>query len=518
MKKLLFSALALTFLLASCQDELTTKSPLEGEQMATFSVSLLPQSTRATIDNDGNAAKVNRCVLEVYQNDKVYRHVETTVDPATLTATFQLPLVISQKYDFLFWADCATLDNATQQFTDLYYNTANLKEVKIIDETTGNLDAKDAFFYCEHQYEFTGKATKDFVLHRPLAQVNIVTNDLLEVKNSVSAELAQELWPATISVNYTTEFPMQFNVFDGTVSDVKVVNRKAEAVYGCEQAAAYNTLNMDYIFVAASEDPEDPEEHLTFGITKADITLSNGSVITILENTDNYPIKRNYRTNIIGSFLTDPMDFVVVVDPIWYEPDYNPLPAPPSDAEPQGCEVSEPDEEGNVKAEATEGSTIIVVPQGVTEFDVNPGSDGGKYNMDVESVTLPASLKETDLTFCKNIADITYNCDADHDLIIHTTSFYGTGENNSPRGFTINFVGLPKSFQVEGSSFDYKIGDTNFGRCWFNTGWDSNSKVIVNLPAGWKEAGFNYPYFTGGTVIYEDGVLVFSNVADTPMP
>ena len=160
----------------------------------------------------------------------------------------------------------------------------------------------------------------------------------------------------------------------------------------------------------------------------------------------------------------------------------------------------------------------IVVPQGVTEFDVNPGSDGGKYNMDVESVTLPASLKETDLTFCKNIADITYNCDADHDLIIHTNSFYGTGENNSPRGFTVNFVGLPKSFQVEGSSFDYKIGDTNFGRCWFNTGWDSNSKVIVNLPAGWKEAGFNYPYFTGGTVIYEDGVLVFSNVADTPMP
>lgn len=513
MKKLLFSALALTVLLASCQDELSTKSSLEGEQMATFSVSLLPQSTRATIDNDGNAAKVNRCVLEVYQNDKVYRHVETTVNPATLTATFQLPLVISQKYDFLFWADCATLDNATQQFTDLYYNTANLKEVKIIDETTGNLDAKDAFFYCEQQYEFTGKATKDFVLHRPLAQVNIVTNDLLEVKNSVSAELAQELWPATISVNYTTEFPMQFNVFDGTVSDVKVVNRKAEAVYGCEQAAAYNTLNMDYIFVAASEDPEDPEEHLTFGITKADITLSNGSVITILENTDNYPIKRNYRTNIIGSFLTDPMDFVVVVDPIWYEPDYNPLPAPP--AEPQGVVISD---DGKKATYEGGGSSVVVVPEGVEEFDINPGSDGGKYQMDVESVTFPSTLKETDLTFCKGIKDITYNCDGDHDLIIHTNSFYGTGENNDPNGFTVNFVGLPKSFQVQGNSFDYSIGATNFGRCWFNTGWDSNAKVIVNLPKGWKDAGFNYPYFTGGTVIYEDGVLVFSNVADTPMP
>lgn len=520
MKKVLFAFASAILALTSCSNESELLSPNENagkEVMTTISVGMAPK-TRATIDNDGAAAHVNRCILEVRTGDdkKVYRHVETSVDPATLTATFQLPLVISQTYDFLFWADNAILDASLQRFTDKYYNTQDLTAVKIMDETTGNLDEKDAFFGADYNVLFTGTdALKEYVLTRPFAQVNIVTNDLKEIKAANDQTLAaDELWPATISVNYTTEFPTQFNVSTGVASEPKVINRKAEAVYGCATAAANNTLNMDYIFVNKVGADDNPEEKTLFGITKAEITSKNGKVITILAGEENIPLKRNYRTNIIGSFLTDPQDFKVTINPLWMEPDYNPLPAPP--AEPQGCEVSEPDDDGNVKAEATEGSTVIVVPEGVTDFDVNPGSDGGKYNMDVESVTLPSTLEETDLTFCKNLADITYNCDADRDLIIHNTSFYGTGENK--RGFTINFVGLPKSFQVQGSSFDYSIGGTNFGRCWFNTGADSNYKVIVNLPAGWRAKGFNLPYFTGGTAIYEDGVLIFSNVPSIPMP
>lgn len=504
MKKTLFFALCCAFALASCQKEQQAVSiPNAGEEaMATYTVALTP-ATKATIDNDGVAANVNRCVLEVYSNNKVYRHVETLVDPATLTATFQLPLVISQKYDFLFWADCATLDASLQTFTDLYYDTQSLKAVKILDETTGNLDAKDAFYAYDHDVEFTGTAAvKEYTLTRPFAQVNIVTNDLKEIKNSVNQTLsADELWPAKISVDYSTQFPTQFNVYDGTCSELKTITRKAEAVYGCATAAANNTLNMDYLFVKESTNVSDATEHDVFNITKAVITLKNNTTITILENEQNIPIKRNYRTNIIGSFLTDPQDFKVTVNPLWYEPDYNPLPAPP--AEPQGCVVGEPDEEGNVKAEATEGSTIVVVPEGVTEFVMNPGSDGGQYNMDIESVTFPSTLKETDATFCKNLTDITYNCDPDHDLMWYFTSFYGTGENE--RGFTINIIGIAKSFKILYNGVE-KDG--------LNTGQDSNFKVVVNLPAGWTAAGLGYPKYCGGgntavTEVYEDGTLIY---------
>lgn len=516
MKKVLFAFASAILALTSCSNESELLSPNENagkEVMTTISVGMAPK-TRATIDNDGAAANVNRCILEVRTGDskKVYRHVEVSVDPTTLTATFQLPLVISQTYDFLFWADNATLDPSLQKFSDKFYNTQDLTAVKIMDATSGNLDEKDAFFTADHNVTFTGTVpVMEYILTRPFAQVNIITNDLKEIKAANDQSLAsEELWPAKISVDYTTAFPTQFNVSTGVASEEKVISRKAEAVYGCAEAAAYNTLNMDYIFV----NEEGGEDTTPFAITKAEITSKNGKVITILENEANIPMKRNYRTNIVGSFLTDPQDFKVEVSPLWLGDNlYNELPAPP--AEPQGVVISD---DGKKATYEGGGSSVVVVPEGVEEFDINPGSDGGKYQMDVESVTLPSTLKETDLTFCKGIADITYNCDADHDLIIHTTSFYGTGENNNPRGFTINFVGLPKSFSVQGASFDYSIGNTNFGRCWFNTGWDSNAKVVVKLPAGWQEAGLTLPYFTGGTVIYEGDQLVFSNVADTPMP
>lgn len=504
MKKVLFAFASAILALTSCSNESELLSPNENagkEVMTTISVGMAPK-TRATIDNDGAAAHVNRCILEVRTGDskKVYRHVETKVDPATLTATFQLPLVISQTYDFLFWADNATLDASLQKFSDKYYNTQDLTAVKIMDATSGNLDEKDAFFKADHNVLFTGTADlKTYTLTRPFAQVNIVTNDLKEIKAANDQTLAlDELWPAKISVNYTTEFPTQFNVSTGVASEPKVINRKAEAVYGCAEAKAYNTLNMDYIFVNEVEG----EGTTPFAITKAEITSKNGKVITILESEANIPMKRNYRTNIIGSFLTDPQDFKVEVSPLWLGDNLNDeLPAPP--AEPQGCVVGEPDEDGNVKAEATEGSTIVVVPEGVTEFVMNPGSDGGQYNMDIESVTFPSTLKETDATFCKNLTDITYNCDPDHDLMWYFTSFYGTGENE--RGFTINIIGIAKSFKILYNGVE-KDG--------LNTGADSNFKVVVNLPAGWTAAGLGYPKYCGGgntavTEVYEDGNLIY---------
>lgn len=505
MKKVLFAFASAILALTSCSNESELLSPNENagkEVMTTISVGMAPK-TRATIDNDGAAAHVNRCILEVRTGDdkKVYRHVETSVDPATLTATFQLPLVISQTYDFLFWADNANLDVSLQKFSDKYYDTQDLTAVKIKDETTGNLDAKDAFFAAGLNVEFTGTVLTpmQYTLTRPFAQVNIITNDLKDIKAANDQTLAlNELWPAKISVDYTTAFPTQFDVSTGLTSEPKVISRKAEAVYGCAEAKAYNTLNMDYIFVNEVEG----EGTTPFTITKAEITSKNGKVITILEGAENIPMKRNYRTNILSSFLTDPQDFKVEVSPLWLGDNlYNELPAPP--AEPQGCDVSEPDEEGNVKAEATEGSTIVVVPEGVTEFDANPGSDGGKYNMDIESVTLPSTLKETDVTFCKNLTDITYNCDSDHDLMWYFTSFYGTGENE--RGFTINIIGIAKSFKILYNGVE-KDG--------LNTGADSNFKVVVNLPAGWTAAGLGYPKYCGGgntavTEVYEDGNLIY---------
>lgn len=525
MKKTLLFALCCAFALASCQKEQQEVSiPNAGEEaMATFTVSMAPQ-TKATIDNDGNAAKVNRCILEVYSNDKVYRHVETKVDPTTLTATFQLPLVISQKYDFLFWADCATLDASLQTFTDLYYDTQSLKAVKILDETTGNLDEKDAFFCYDHNVTFTGATEKDYVLTRPFAQVNIITNDLLEIKNSVSTDLAQELWPDKISVDYTTEFPTQFNVYDGTCSELKTIDRKAEAVYGCSTAAAQNTLNMDYIFVNTLENEKvnstgyteepDPEVKGSFAITKAIITLKNGSTITILENEENIPIKRNYRTNIIGSFLTDPMDYEVTINPIWEDPDYeHTVPAP---AEALGCTITIDPETGETVATYIPGSPIVVIPEGVTKFDLNPASED--YNTSVESITIPSTITIADegmVNYTPKLTSITYNVEGvDLTFVNSWLVFAGRNVKSAGGNLEVNLIGIPHSFCFKKYNYNprYLIDDPSWRLLSSETGFAGKNQI--NLPAGWIAAGLPYQ-FKGdetGVVVFEDGTQVYPEI------
>lgn len=523
MKKVLFAFASAILALTSCSNESELLSPNENagkEVMTTISVGMAPK-TRATIDNDGAAAHVNRCILEVRtgENKKVYRHVEVSVDPATLTATFQVPLVISQTYDFLFWADNATLDPIGPKFTDKYYNTQDLTAVKIIDETSGNLDEKDAFFAADHDVLFTSTtALMEYTLTRPFAQVNIVATDLLNIKAANDQALASdELWPSTISVNYTTEFPTQFNVSTGVASEPKVINRKAEAVYGCAEAKDYNTLNMDYIFVNEVAG----EGTTLFAITKADITSKNGKVITILENEANIPMKRNYRTNINGTFLTDPQDFKVTIDPLWLSPDLgDQLPSPPSPDDPQGCKVSEPDDEGNVIAEYVPGSPKVVIPEGVTKFITNPENpeaEGGVYNMTVESITFPSTIKEAGedlVTGCKNLMSITYNVEG-IDFQLFNSFLVFTGENGIKEGGTLelNIIGIPNSFRfVKYASYapPYPVVDDTSLMILSQT--SSAGKIQVNLPAGWINAGFAYKFKGDGTtpvVVFEDGVQVY---------
>lgn len=528
MKKVLFAFASAILALTSCSNESELLSPNENagkEVMTTISVGMAPK-TRATIDNDGAAAHVNRCILEVRTGDskRVYRHVEVSVDPATLTATFQLPLVISQTYDFLFWADNANLDATLGKFSDKYYNTQDLTAVKIMDETTGNLDEKDAFFAADHNVLFTSTAAlKEYTLTRPFAQVNIVTTDLLNIKGADDQTLAlNELWPATISVNYTTEFHTQFNVSTGVASEPKVINRKAEAVYGCADAKAYNTLNMDYIFVNEVEG----EGTTPFAITKAEITSKNGKVITILEGAENIPMKRNYRTNILGSFLTDPQDFKVTVNPLWLSPDFgDQLPAPAAD--PQGCTVTEDPVTGETVATYEEGNPVVVVPEGVTKFITNPEnptSAGGAYNMNITSLTMPSTIEffeDTYTSFCKNIETLTWTCNPDHDFQIDTNgAMYGTGENKDV--VTLNVTGLPKSFkmvkynygQQKYVEYTSETPNLNFGDGHVRT-------LIINLPAGWIAKGYPYKFIAGdrhNCEVYEDGVLVSkSTAAGTPV-
>ena len=70
--------------------------------------------------------------------------------------------------------------------------------------------------------------------------------------------------------------------------------------------ATQHTLVMNYLFAAAGDQTILPSVKMTAKLTvDAEIEVAN------------VPVKRNYRTNIIGNLLTEQTDFTITVDPAW---------------------------------------------------------------------------------------------------------------------------------------------------------------------------------------------------------
>mgnify|MGYP000562124777 CR=1 FL=1 len=92
---------------AACQSDELANGGRNGEVAASFSVQLPGNGnnavTRAATAGDGTS--VNRCIMEIYLNDELYSRQIGAIQPDGLTAGFDIRLVTSQTYKFVFWAD-----------------------------------------------------------------------------------------------------------------------------------------------------------------------------------------------------------------------------------------------------------------------------------------------------------------------------------------------------------------------------------------------------------------------------
>lgn len=308
MKKYFILISAALLALAGCSKEVSMTST-----SCTFEVNADQVATKAAIDGDGAGANVDRFIMEVYLNKngelKLFdRQVAAPTSMSPAKTKFTLTLVKDQEYDVLFWADkCgASLEE------DLYYDTADLREVKINGTYVGNDDARDAFSKMEVITPEMSRNgfSKTIKLTRPFAQVNFITTDIDEIMKTSSAD---EFLPT----NVKTEFYgfTKFNVLDQTASEPAAFVSEA-AVYSkttpAETVTEY-TLSMDYVLTLNATEKEMHDLVLTayagdYELTKVEVA--------------NAPVQRNYRTNVKGNLLTSVNEFVVEVDPIWNDPDF----------------------------------------------------------------------------------------------------------------------------------------------------------------------------------------------------
>ena len=321
MKKLFLLAAGLALTLTACQKDEGVVS--DTTSSSSFTVTIPQNGTRAVTDDFGAGTSANRCILEIYRNDKLYNRIEKGVTGETVTFD-DLRLVAQQTYDFVFWADCA--EGSEGSFTDKTYNTANLKSITEIGPFVGNSDERDAFFAHE-TFEVTGSFSRPVTLKRPFGLLVVKTNDLNEIRD-------EALKPTGYEVAFKG-LPTTFNALTGEVSGSADVSYKAT-----EFAKTDGTISMDFLWATES------------GAALSDFTMTfynGGTEICTNDAFTNIPIRRNYRTNVSGNLLTRKGTISVTIDP---EFDEN---------SPIEKVIAEVESAADVKAALESGATDIVV-------------------------------------------------------------------------------------------------------------------------------------------------------------
>lgn len=300
-------------LFTSCMRDETR---LDEGSVVSFNISAPAVSTRAAIEDTygtGVAAEeLHWAIFEADENgaavgDAIFEDVvEDFFADGTLENTFNVRLVKGKSYVGMFWA----------QAPDAPYTVAwpevTIGDVKSNDE---NLDA----FFNIHKFSITaGQETGEqkVELRRPFAQLNVAipATDLAAAK-AAGFDLAK--------TGVTLEAAKSLNLVTGLVSDVAEVTYALteipSGVTATLEGTEYQLISFNYVLVDgdawATESDEGQElKTITFNYGTADETLS--------QTFSNIAVERNHRTYIVGSLLSETVDFRVIILPDWEDPYY----------------------------------------------------------------------------------------------------------------------------------------------------------------------------------------------------
>ena len=290
-KKLLkfFAAAAMSVLALACAKEQV--GPGEGALVeATFSVDVpgVEVSTKGLSD----AASVNELIFDAFrtQNDtEPIEGLRQVVAVENGRATIQVKLIKGQNYRFVFWA---------QKANNGYYNTDTLSHITVdYSKALANDSSLDAFFEKEEVTNVQNPISKTIILKRPFAQVNYVMKE--ELGEGLHIEQSQ----ITVK-NALTSFNPLRNKLSGAKDvtfNYNAVPTEKLLIGGIE----YNYLATAFI-LAKSDNSKDIVD------VEAKFKTNNGRSVTV--STPGLPCQRNYRTNVIGNFMSVDGTYNVEID------------------------------------------------------------------------------------------------------------------------------------------------------------------------------------------------------------
>lgn len=315
MKKLLFLGALAAMLLgtASCSNDMEPAMTDDGTVQFTIE---LPGNVDSRAISDGlTATELQVAVYKVKDdgtrtllNDiSLLGDKKVTMSNKTATVTFKL--VKGLTYKFAFWAQ--------KPGCEAYAFNASTGKVTVdYSKALANVDDGDAFSNTA-TLTVTGPMTETIYLYRPFAQLNY--GDVMEdYAAAVAAGIDFSKTQVTVK-QVATEFDIMNQTTSGdNLVDItwpaaaSAIGENLKVVDG-DETVSYKWLSMCYFLV--------PNDEATVN-TELSLLNTAGTEFNKL-NVSNVPVQKNHRTNILGNLFTDDVNFNIIIDERFQQPDNN---------------------------------------------------------------------------------------------------------------------------------------------------------------------------------------------------
>lgn len=297
-------------LAGSCQQE---KLQTAGEEvLVTLDVQIPAEAQTKTISK---AELTDIVYFEVWSADwsKKFTVTPSSAAVENCQAQVTLSLVKDQTYNFIFWAqnkDCGA------------YTTTELKSVKVDYAkiaADGNQD-KDKYdaFYAVKPFTITGPIKETVKLYRPFAQLNFGATKMATSLGAITVGATEVTVSAGLATSFNTvegkgedltTAPVTFKA-SGLVSSTETLDVDLNKNGSYEADEKFTWVSMDYMLMA--------DESATYTI---DAVFNVNGVGAVKHNLSYVPLKKNFRTNIVGDLFTSDANLTIIVDPDFNKPD-----------------------------------------------------------------------------------------------------------------------------------------------------------------------------------------------------
>lgn len=291
-------AAAVMFGAVACSQSDEIQEVVGGEEVVSvLSLELEDLGTRLA----GDAGKIDRVAWGIYDEagNFLAPHSSEVKGVANFTggkAEIEVRLFTGKVYDLVFFAYCSA--------NEAYSINWGERQLNVNYDDLANLEARDAFFHIENG--FVAGPNKTFTLKRPFAQLNagqsMVDYDNMQLTDNciIKSQLTAEAYAAMdLKTGKVVGDKVPVVLDMNKVIDLNEDGANDHLIVG---ETEYKHLAMNYLLVNEKE------------LVDVKLELLGNEDTKFVRDYYNVPLQRNYRTNILGSLISEPSVFTILID------------------------------------------------------------------------------------------------------------------------------------------------------------------------------------------------------------